>query len=834
MVESSSKGGVNLANRRRKKRKAGKVGFVLLTLFLIGMTTAAMCLGAFVLYLNLVIKPEADLDVNGLSMKFNSVIYYNDDDGQQQTLQKLASQENREWVGKDDIPEYLSKAFVSIEDQRFYEHKGVDWKRTFGAAVHWILPGGNSYGGSTITQQLVKNMTEDNDYSVKRKVTEIMRALTLEKKVDDKDTILELYMNIICFGKNAYGVQTASKTYFNKPVDQLDLAECALIAGLTQNPAAYNPFKYPDAAKERQKAVLYKMYEQGYISKSEYDQAVNEQLQYHENTAGQQQKKAYSYFTDMVITDVVNDLQSQLGYSETYARSLVTSGGLSIYATVDKDVQDTMESVFENSSNFPSISEDGVKPQAAMMVVDPKTGHILGVVGGRGEKTASLVLNRATQSKRSPGSSLKPLATYAPALDQGLITPYSVLTDMPVFNNNGKAWPRNENRTYAGQTTIMQAVADSTNTIAVSVMDKLTPQSAYNFLTEKLGFTSLSKSDIDYAPMALGGLTDGVTVREMAQGYTALANYGEYSTAVSYTKVVDANGETILSNEDNQPTQIFEHPEFTPYYVNDLLTNVVENGTGKLAAIDGMDVAGKTGTTTDNKDRWFAGYTPYYVGVCWFGYDEDYGLPTLKPNPALALWSDVMDELHEDKDNKRFDEPNEDDFVEAKYCLDSGMAPSKACYSDVRGSRVATGKFYKDDVPEEECTMHKWRTNSQSLLDLTRKFPIGVTVTDEYYCFGGSNDPIGEGQRVSSPNGHYSFRRIGSTNNRTDSSNSSRRRRRTTTGDTTTRTDTDTDTDNDTDTGTDTGTGTGTTTDPTETTEHVRRQIQEWWENQAG
>lgn len=802
-----------MANRRRKKRKAGKVGFVLLTLFLIGMTTAAMCLGAFVLYLNLVIKPEADLDVNGLSMKFNSVIYYNDDDGQQQTLQKLASQENREWVGKDDIPEYLSKAFVSIEDQRFYEHKGVDWKRTFGAVVHWILPGGNSYGGSTITQQLVKNMTEDNDYSVKRKVTEIMRALTLEKKVDDKDTILELYMNIIYFGKNAYGVQTASKTYFNKPVDQLDLAECALIAGLTQNPAAYNPFKYPDAARERQKAVLYKMYEQGYISKSEYDQAVNEQLQYHENTAGEQQKKAYSYFTDMVITDVVNDLQSQLGYSETYARSLVTSGGLSIYATVDKDVQDTMESVFENSSNFPSISEDGVKPQAAMMVVDPKTGHILGVVGGRGEKTESLVLNRATQSKRSPGSSLKPLATYAPALDQGLITPYSVLTDMPVFNNNGKAWPRNENRTYAGQTTIMQAVADSTNTIAVSVMDKLTPQSAYNFLTEKLGFKSLSKSDIDYAPMALGGLTDGVTVREMAQGYTALANYGEYSTAVSYTKVVDANGETILSNEDNQPTQIFEHPEFTPYYVNDLLTNVVENGTGKLAAIDGMDVAGKTGTTTDNKDRWFAGYTPYYVGVCWFGYDEGYGLPTLKPNPALALWSDVMDELHEDKDNKRFDEPNEDDFVEAKYCLDSGMAPSKACYSDVRGSRVATGKFYKDDVPEEECTMHKWRTNSQSLLDLTRKFPIGVTVTDEYYCFSGSNDPIGEGQRVSSPNGHYSFRRTGSTNNRTD---------------------TDTDTDNDTDTGTDAGTDTGTTTEPTETTEHVRRQIQEWWENQAG
>ncbi len=819
-----------MANKRRKKSKAGKIGFVLLTLFLIGMTTAAMCLGAFVLYLNLVIKPEADLDVNGLSMKFNSVIYYNDEDGQQQTLQKLASEENREWVSKDNIPDYLSEAFVSIEDQRFYDHKGVDWKRTFGAAVHWILPGGNSYGGSTITQQLVKNMTEDNDYSVKRKVTEIMRALTLEKKVNDKDTILELYMNIIYFGKNAYGVQTASKTYFNKPVDQLDLAECALIAGLTQNPAAYNPFKYPDAAKERQKAVLYKMYEQGYISKSEYNQAVNEPLNYQENTSGQQQKKAYSYFTDMVITDVINDLESQLGYSETYARSLVTSGGLSIYATVDKNVQDTMESVFEDSSNFPSISEDGSKPQAAMMVVDPQTGHILGVVGGRGEKNESLVLNRATQSKRSPGSSLKPLATYAPALDQGLITPYSVLTDMPLFNNDGKAWPRNENRTYAGQTTIMQAVADSTNTIAVGVMDKLTPQSAYNFLTEKLGFKSLSKSDIDYAPMALGGLTDGVTVREMAQGYTALANYGEYSTAVSYTKVVDANGETILSNEDNKPTQVFENPESTPYYVNDLLTNAVENGTGKLAAISGMDVAGKTGTTTDNKDRWFAGYTPYYVGVCWFGYDEGYGLPSLQPNPAVALWADVMDELHENKESKRFNQPNEDDFVEAEYCLDSGMAPSKACYADVRGSRVATGKFYKDDVPTEECTMHKWRTRSQSLLDLTRKFPVSVTVTDEYYCFSGDNEAVGEGQRVSSPNGHYSFQRTSSSSSSSSSGSSSYRRRRRATSGTTTRGNTDSDTGTDTETDTESGIS----TESTETAENVRRQIQDWWEDQAG
>ena len=245
-------------------------------------------------------------------------------------------------------------------------------------------------------------MTDDDDYSVKRKVTEIMRALTLEKKVDSKETILELYMNIIYFGKNAYGVQTAAKTYFNKPVSELDLAECALVAGLTQNPAAYNPFKYPDDAKERQEAVLSEMYAQGYISKSEYDAAVTEQLAYEENTSGEKKNRAYSYFTDMVISDVVRDLQEELGYSETYARTVVNSGGLSIYSTVDMDVQETMESVYEDSSNFPSISENGMRPESAMMVLDPTNGQIRGVVGGRGEKTESLVLNRATQSKRSP------------------------------------------------------------------------------------------------------------------------------------------------------------------------------------------------------------------------------------------------------------------------------------------------------------------------------------------------------------------------------------------------------------------------------------------------
>ena len=290
---------------------------------------------------------------------------------------------------------------------------------------------------------------------------------------------------------------------------------------------------------------------------------------------------------------------------------------------MDLQVQKTLENVYENDANFPYVyDDDGVPLQSAMVVLDPKNGNVLGIVGGRGKKTESLVLNRATQTTRGPGSSMKPLSTYAPAIDAGLITPYSTTTDMPVFEYQGKAWPKNENWTYAGQTTIMDGVAKSTNTVAVQVLKMLTPESSYEFLTQKLTFKSLDEeNDIGYAQLALGGLTQGVTVRQLAQGYPALANYGKFSEARCYTKVLDANGNVILDREDDEREQVFERGKTTAYYVNDMLTNAVENGTGQLARIEGIDVAGKTGTTTDTTDRWFAGYTPYYVGVCWVGFD---------------------------------------------------------------------------------------------------------------------------------------------------------------------------------------------------------------------
>lgn len=748
-----------LANTRKekpnKKRKGGllrRIAFVFMTLILIGITTMAMCGGAALYYINHYIKPQAAVDINSLSMKFNSVVYYTDKDGEDKILQTLKSDENREWVDGKEIPEELKQAFVAIEDKRFYEHNGVDWRRTFGAALNWILPTNEGYGGSTITQQLIKNITDDDDYSVKRKITEIIRAQMLEEQLD-KDSILELYMNEIYFGEQAYGVQTAARTYFDKEVKDLNLAECAVIAGMTQNPVAYDPYDNPEATKERQLAVLGQMKEQGYITQKEYSKAKKQELEYKRGQTEAQEGKIYSYFTDMVISDVVNDLVEQKEYSYEYAKALVTGGGLSIYTTVDLDVQHTLESVYERSENFPQATDkDGEQVESAMIVLDPKTGNILGVVGGRGKKDDSLVLNRATQTPRSPGSTIKPLSVYAPALDAKLITPYTAITDMPAFADDGNAWPKNENRVYSGQMTVMNGVAKSTNTIAVNVLKKLTLDSSYDFMTQKLGFTSLVDDDHSYGALALGGLTEGVTVREMAQGYTALANYGKYSEAKSYTKVLDADGKTILSHEDDKPKQVFERKRATPQYVNNLLTNAVQNGTGQLAQIDGFDVAGKTGTTSDDVDRWFAGYTPYYVGVCWVGFDSAEGLPDLSPNPAVTAWAAVMRQLHANKDSKYFEKS--EGFVEAAYCIDSGLSPTQICRSDVRGGHVQYGSFYKSDVPEKTCSMHQWYRGT-SLLDLTRKFKLPITVTDEYYCFHSNNKPIGKGEQVNSPNGYY-------------------------------------------------------------------------------
>lgn len=705
------KGGFVLA--KRKKKKTHKVRTFFVSLLLVCILTATICGLAFAWYIHSYVNPSIDdLDLNGLGMNFTSIVYAPQrdasGDGEMQYVEyeRLHGGENRIWADMSEIPDYLKNAFVAIEDQRFYEHKGVDWKRTAGAALDWVT-GKGSYGGSTITQQLIKNLTQDDDYSVKRKLTEILRALELEKQVGSKDKILEMYLNMIYMGYGSNGVKTAARTYFDKDLSDLNLAECAALAGITNNPSKYDPFRFPENVKKRQTTILDQMNKQGMISESEMNEALAAPLNYQRPADEGANAEPYSYFTDTVITDVVNDLVERKGYSKTLANKLVTSGGLKIYTTVDTRIQGIMEAVYTDDSNFPDISKNGVRPESAMVVAN-KDGEILGIVGGRGQKTGSLLLNRA-ETPRQPGSAIKPLAVYGPAMDAGIITPYTGMEDSAYEEINGKPWPRNDDRVYRGPVILKDAVAKSINTIAVKTLAELTPEASFTFLTEKLGFKNLIGSqttpsgkvqtDIALAPLALGGLTNGATVREMAGGYTIFINDGKFVPPHTYTKVVDSEGKVLLSNEDVEPVVAFEN-EKTSYYMNQTLQGVTSYGTATSAKIPGIATAGKTGTTTSQRDRWFCGYTPYYVGVCWFGYDKTYTLSGVSGNPATKLWKAVMTRVHEGLPEASFDKPTSDKgFTAVSYCTQTGLLPSEGC-------ETATGYFYKGDAPTEHCPGH--------------------------------------------------------------------------------------------------------------------------------
>ena len=598
----------------------------------------------------------------------------------------------------DEIPKDLQNAFIAIEDKRFYEHKGVDWKRTANGVINWIV--GKEGGGSTITQQLIKNLTDDKDYSVKRKLNEIFRALQLEKDLGDKDRILEMYLNLIYLGQGAYGVNTAATTYFSKDLDELNLAECAILAGITKNPSRYDPFNHPETIKERQETILNEMCKQGMISESERDEAKAQPLEYKYEAAKEARENTYSYFTDAVINDVINDLVEKKDYPLELAKWKVTSGGVQIYTTVEPAVQAAMEEVYEDDSNFPNISRNGMRPESAMVICNDQ-GDVVGIVGGRGKKTDNRVLVRA-DSPRQAGSSIKPLSAYGPAMDAGLITPYSVRDNAPFKEIDGRAWPRNDSGGYTGPMTIRSAVAKSTNAIAVRVVDELTPQAAYDFLTEQLDFKHLNSADIDLAPMALGGMNGGVTVREMAAGFSIFLNDGIFNGARTYTKVLNSDGTVLLENEPLE-RQVFER-EQTVYYMRDVLKGVTSSamgGTARRINVPGMDVGGKTGTSQKKRDLWFCGFTPYYAGATWFGYDSSYDLSGVSGNPSLTIWNKVMNKVHENLEPAEFDMGDSDNFEKQSYCTVSGLAPSSACRAN---GTVETGRYWKGDAPSKVCT----------------------------------------------------------------------------------------------------------------------------------
>lgn len=623
-------------------------GSILLIFIITGMLFACV----FAYYVKTCLTPNLDLSLDDYKLNQSSTIYYQDAGGEWRELSTLSGKQKRVWVDYGDIPWYMEKAVVAIEDKRFYDHKGVDWYRTSGAFVKMFATMQNSYGGSTITQQLIKNLTGQDQVTVQRKLTEIFGALELEKRYD-KQEIIEWYLNAVYFGEGCYGVQTAAQTYFGKDVKDLSLAECAAIVGITNKPTYYDPFYNEENNKERQETILREMYEQGYIDYQMYKEAVEEPLVFTHSAEEETTQRIYSYYEEVVIADVINDLMERKGISRETAQTLVYNGGYKIYCCVDVSVQSAIDAVYTDLTAIPRASRDQ-QLQSAIVVMNPYDGRILGLAGGVGVKDRNFPLNRATGTYRSPGSSIKPLASYGPAVDTGLITPNTLVNDQAGMHLSGTNWfPANDSNIYYGTVTIYQALQYSLNTVAAQIVDKLGPQTSYNYLTTKLGFTSLVPADADYAPMALGQLTNGVTVREMAQAYCAFVNDGIFTYGRTYSLVTDFDGNTVI---DNSPTTISAFKPNTAYTMTYMMQNAVENGTGREARLYNMSVAGKTGSSGDYKDRWFCGVTPYYVAAVWTGFDTPATI-NVSGNPAAQLWKKVMQPLHDGLEYKAFTYP---------------------------------------------------------------------------------------------------------------------------------------------------------------------------------
>lgn len=728
--------------RRRRSSPAAAVLKVLGTLLLVGLVTGAFlcCFGA--VYIKTVIIPVAqEFTMNDFDVGENSVMYYQDKStGEYKELVTLLNTTSSIWVDSDEIPKYLKEAAVAVEDKRFYTHPGVDWVRT-GKAVLCMFTGQDIQGGSTITQQLIKNLTGYNETTVKRKVVEIFRALEFTKKYS-KDYTLEWYLNIIPMGGKYKGVGSASYYYFGKPVSELSLAECASLISITNNPSMYSPystarFEDPDTGeiltardknKQRQELVLWLMKDQGKISQEEYDQAVAEELNFVRGEGETQETDIYSWYEEQVITDVKNDLMEKYNYSEDVADRMLARGGLRIYTCVDLDVQRAAEQIYENRDNLNFTSSNGQLMQSAITIIDNSTGDIAAIVGRVGEKTGNRWKNLATDAYRQPGSSLKPLSVYSPGLEMGVISPITVVDDYPYQVLNGSPWPINSGSArYKGLTTVRQGLAQSVNTIALRVLaDRVTVDASFDFVQSRYHIDLVQaqqsgdtvQSDMSLAPLSMGGLTKGVTTRQMATAFAAFPSGGIYRTSRTYTKVTHIVNDVEEVLLDNASTQEQAVKPTTAYYMNSMLSGVVSSaGTaGSARFSSSMDIAGKTGTTSSAYDRWFVGYTPYYTAAVWTGYE--YNARMSGPNRAIAMWKLVMEQVHKDLSAKKFAAP--DGLTTVTVCKDSGLLATSYCEMDPRGSRAFTDRVFREDAPTEFCTCH----TQESVVTLCKADPI--------------------------------------------------------------------------------------------------------------
>lgn len=629
----------------------------------------------------------------------NSIIL--DKDGNK--LAELSGDENRKIIKLDQMPQNLKNAYVAIEDERFYKHSGVDFKRTAAAVVQYVLHSGkSSFGGSTITQQLVKNITKDDEKTgiegILRKVKEWAKAYQIERMLS-KDQILELYLNIIFVGgSNNLGVEVGAEYYFNKPASDLDLAECAFLAGINNSPNSYNPYGEKDNTekiKNRTKTVLNKMKELGMIKQEEYDEAVKKVEEGLKFQKAENMGSIYSYHTDAAIAQVIEDVAKEKGISKSLASTYVYSSGLTIYSTQDSALQSKMDEVMvNNSSSYTRKSKqvEGATSQSAMVIIDNTTGYVVGVKGGLGEKNESRGLNRATQSPRQTGSSIKPLTSLVPGINEGVITPATIYDDNST-DFGIKGWTPKDYNAFKGLVSVRSAITTSQNIPFIKIVAELTPAKSAEYL-EKMGVTSLSETDKQVlAATSIGGFSNGITPLEMAGAYATIANNGTYRKPLFYTKVTDSDGNTVLEAKQDTEQVISEQ---AAYVIKDLLKSVVQSGTATYCKISGIDVAAKTGTTNNNYDKWLCGFTNYYTAATWYGFDQNEEV-TGSTNVAGRIWAAVMSKVHEGKDKTTFERPS--GIVTETICRQSGRKATSKCtdtYQEI---------FIEGKVPDE-CNGH--------------------------------------------------------------------------------------------------------------------------------
>ena len=783
--KSTAKKRTALISRSSMMGKRARVSFIrVLFVSLIALCIAVTCLGVGSFRGVIDTAPDVD-DIDIMPLGYATFLY--DDAGNQ--IRKLAAPDsNRLPVTLDQIPVDLQHAVVAIEDERFYEHNGIDVKGILRAGMKALTTGDFSEGASTITQQLLKNNVFTNWTSEStqlerftRKIQEQYLAVQVEKKTD-KDTILENYLNTINLGAGSYGVQAAARQYFDKDVWDLNLSECATLAGITQNPTKFNPIINPDSNRKRRKEVLQHMLDQNYITQDQYDEALADDV-YSRIQAAQEKNSStentvYTYFEDELTDQIINDLMNIKGYTKKQATNLLYSGGLKVYTTQDSKIQNILDEEYADPSNYPdtvqyeldyaltvtdpdgnqvnyskemlqlyfqnedpdfdllfdspedgqtyvdkykaSILANGSKvlaervnfapqPQSSMSVIDQHTGYVKALIGGRGEKTASLTLNRATDTTRQPGSTFKIVSTYAPALNEKGMTLATTFEDEPYEYPDGSP-VNNATRSYNGTTTIRTAIQNSINVVAVKCLEKVTPDLGLKYL-DNFGFTTLAHgteadkdangnvwSDANLAT-ALGGITRGVTNVELCASYAAIANGGNYIKPIYYTKILDHNGNVLIENTAAERSVI---KESTAFLLTSAMEDVVKQGTGTACQLDNMPVAGKTGTTEAYNDLWFVGYTPYYTCAVWSGYDNNEKLPDYARNFHKALWKKVMSRIHEGLPSKEFEKPAS--VEKLSVCEETGLLPRAGC-------PVITEYFDVGTMPTEYCDQHFYGSN---------------------------------------------------------------------------------------------------------------------------